>query len=909
MAVAQQRRKKQEASTTPVTTTGSGTQDAASAAVQAALTPTASDKSASTESESGDVATLSGQTPGPVQTESTDQSVVAAADTGQELDAGGGGDSGGGFMDWLQGMFDWGGGGVDSDFSSSFVAEEPKATYGHTTTVDSSYEEAGHLERGASRTTEIEGGSTTAEGKSTLDVSSKGDKDKQQHAGTIGTSSSTSTTVTDDEGTHTDKRSVTGSLSGTMDREGGVTTGSSQSAEIGVAGSHSDTVVLDDGSTVTRTRSSHGGVGGTRTTDKEGKADFPSEAEYGVGFEEARTTQLEEGLTRTVSHSTGLETEIDADHDEDKDAESAVSHTSVSLGHKEMIKDTRQEGRTLLTINEGSTTATGGLGWKKGEEGLSTDLSTKGSQKWTRQDERMEGNKGHTDILSASVNASHERKGDTKTTSSGGTIGWGDRDIVVDEDGRKVSDTSGHELGAQATTTQTKTDDGEKRDRGVSGSYTYSDGQIVEYTDEAGNKHRDTEDDVLKLEGGYDTGKGATAGVSFTEKSGTRTKTEDGRTISSSEEASTSLGYDKDGVGAKRSYKVVGEKEVEKLGKNTTRTTTKNQAEASAGTKVGKDADGNWVASADASASATMYEDGIKHKFGEGNTGSAEASYKALSAEAKADAKATFTQDAIKVGGNASAKATLIGGDAKIEAPVFGWKMLGEKVDVAITAGVSAAVLAEANGNIEMDISKGDDLGVQMKGGGKAFAGAKAGVEVGAKLRWHRQPDYTDLVIGFAKSLPGGVDDWLVDRIPRDVWVQVSKILVGQGVDDLVGAKAGVEGSAGVGGEANFGLEFKDGKINVSGALSGTVGLGAGVKTDIMLDAIDGPRFAGVLAMRGTEWLKDMIAEASDWYDEAVDVIQLKIDEYMEAEKAQGGISGALATAADWLGDDVFGLW
>jgi hypothetical protein len=64
-----------------------------------------------------------------------------------------------------------------------------------------------------------------------------------------------------------------------------------------------------------------------------------------------------------------------------------------------------------------------------------------------------------------------------------------------------------------------------------------------------------------------------------------------------------------------------------------------------------------------------------------------------------------------------------------------------------------------------------------------------------------------------------------------------------------------------------------------------------------------------VLFMRGTEWLVNALEQASDWYDQAVDIIQAKIDEYMEAEKAEGGISGALATAADWIGDDLFDLW
>ena len=524
-------------------------------------------------------------------------------------------------------------------------------------------------------------------------------------------------------------------------------------------------------------------------------------------------------------------------------------------------------------------------------------------------DTRTEGDVTHGDYWKAGGELALTKDGDTKTAAATAHGGVGSKVTTLNPDGTKTTLTSDHDFSVSGQSIQGKKDDQATQDYGVGAGYGYTSGEMVERTLEDGTKVLEKTESGVRGDVGYRTDKGVGGSLTFSESSGDRVVDKDGKAVTTSgETAATTVSADREGVGVRHKVTNTAHEEVDKLGKHTRLTTSVGKTEAEAGAKAGKDADGNWYAEADAAAKASLYEQKVQTKWADGG-GEAEASWNALSAEGKAKGRATMTSDAIKVSGNASAKATLIGGNAKIEAPVFGWKMLGEQVDVAVTAGVSAAVLAEANGNIDLDISKGDELGVQMGGGGKAFAGAKAGVEVGAKLRWRRQPDYTDLVKNFAKSLPGGFDDYLVDKIPREVWTEVSHVLIGGGKSDLLAAKAGVEASAGVGGEANFGLSLSGGKINVSGTMSGTVGLGVGVHTNLLLDAIDGVRFAGVLFMRGTEWLKDALAQASDWYDQAVDVIQAKIDEYMEAEKAEGGFSGAMATAVDWIGDDLFDLW
>ena len=52
----------------------------------------------------------------------------------------------------------------------------------------------------------------------------------------------------------------------------------------------------------------------------------------------------------------------------------------------------------------------------------------------------------------------------------------------------------------------------------------------------------------------------------------------------------------------------------------------------------------------------------------------------------------------------------------------------------------------------------------------KGFAGAKGGVEVGADLRWMRSSakPMEQCFTRFARSLPGKLDDYLVDKLPKN---------------------------------------------------------------------------------------------------------------------------------------------
>jgi hypothetical protein len=331
---------------------------------------------------------------------------------------------------------------------------------------------------------------------------------------------------------------------------------------------------------------------------------------------------------------------------------------------------------------------------------------------------------------------------------------------------------------------------------------------------------------------------------------------------------------------------------------------------ASGYAQLGKDGTRTYGVEATAKRSALQAEH-IRRIGEKGHATELSAKGEALSASATVGAGVGISPDKVKVTGAAKANATLVGGNLYVETEAFTWNMFGEECAARIFAGVDASILAEAQGNVELAIGKGDNLEAGVKVGGKAFAGARAGVEVGGKLRWIRKSDYSADVLRFAKSLPGKIDDRLADKVSPDTWKRISKLLFGTNPRaDLLIGKAGVEGSAGIGGAASFaaGLD-DDGMLNVSAELGGTIGLGGKGHTDLKLGVSNGARFVGLMAMRGQSWLLEKIGEAASWLEEATDHVRGEIDAYMEAKKAQGGVKGMLATAADFWGDRVFNLW
>ncbi len=265
-------------------------------------------------------------------------------------------------------------------------------------------------------------------------------------------------------------------------------------------------------------------------------------------------------------------------------------------------------------------------------------------------------------------------------------------------------------------------------------------------------------------------------------------------------------------------------------------------------------------------------------------------------------------KDGIRLSGDAGASVTMVGGHAKLQSAPVTFKFLGEELRAMFTAGVKASVLAEAKGDVRFDVSKGDTPAASLALGGSTFAGARAGVELGAEVKWQKGSDYKPLLVDFVKALPG-TPDWLVDQVDDSFWAAVERVMVGNKIPTLIaGVKAGVDGSAGIGGSAGLNLGFSGGQITVDGHVSGTVGLGVGTHLTTTIDALEGLRYLSMLAVRGSTSLLDQISEAGSWFDEATYEVLGEVEVALRETEEEGGVTGWMAGAAKTAGGWV-GAW
>ena len=319
----------------------------------------------------------------------------------------------------------------------------------------------------------------------------------------------------------------------------------------------------------------------------------------------------------------------------------------------------------------------------------------------------------------------------------------------------------------------------------------------------------------------------------------------------------------------------------------------------------GEYSDGMLHAGGGAGVVATAY--GVDGTTALGDDG-ARAMYGASVGKAQANAGATVGvgREGVQVSGSAGASVTMVGGHAKLQSAPITFDFLGEELRAVFTAGVKAEVLAEARGDVVFDVSKGETPTAGLTLGGEAFAGARAGVELGAEVKWYKNKDYTEFIKGFVKSLPG-TPDFLVDRASDSFLATVERILVGNKVPSLIaGVKGGIDGSAGIGGSAGLNLAFSGGQITVDGHVSGTVGLGVGTHLTTTLDGIEGLRYLGMLGARGATALMDQVSSAASWFQEIEYEVLGEVELFLRERSDDGGIAGWASSAAhsagDWLG-------
>jgi hypothetical protein len=238
-----------------------------------------------------------------------------------------------------------------------------------------------------------------------------------------------------------------------------------------------------------------------------------------------------------------------------------------------------------------------------------------------------------------------------------------------------------------------------------------------------------------------------------------------------------------------------------------------------------------------------------------------------LNVGGNADASASFDGQEFEVKAGAGVKVTLAGGDLTYSTPDVNCSFLGENLALNAFAKVSAEIAAEAKGDISLNIGKGaKGVKVETKAGLEGFAGAKAGLTLGAKLNWNKEPS-----------------------------------------KDVIGAYLGVEGFAGVAAAAKFTAKLYP-SIKYEGYLGAAIGLGGAAKGGLEVHAPTAAKLLIDLAMNGytVTWesiessQKDM-EKAIDWamqkygYNKVILIIKNQLTKYYQnyiislATKKYGG--------------------
>jgi hypothetical protein len=214
----------------------------------------------------------------------------------------------------------------------------------------------------------------------------------------------------------------------------------------------------------------------------------------------------------------------------------------------------------------------------------------------------------------------------------------------------------------------------------------------------------------------------------------------------------------------------------------------------------------------------------------------------------------------LAVSGNAGASVKLVSGAARIDAGLFEFALMGEEMRARFHAGLSAAVVAEAQGSLEVNLKRSDGgVGLSFKSpkaGAEVsgFAGAKAGVEAGAELEWNKRVERGKAAEAWLRSIAGTLPEGLLAAVLDEV---APHLFGPPGWTALAGIVARAEGSAGVGGALGLGVSFPGGRLRVTGNAQGTVGLGVGGKVDVDIGVVDGVRFFALMSVLGARALVD----------------------------------------------------
>ncbi len=245
----------------------------------------------------------------------------------------------------------------------------------------------------------------------------------------------------------------------------------------------------------------------------------------------------------------------------------------------------------------------------------------------------------------------------------------------------------------------------------------------------------------------------------------------------------------------------------------------------------------------------------------EGPLGSTRVSkYSALSGEAKAGVDVAIGKDGLQAEASAEAKATLVDFQERWEWR-FPFELLGEETEATLYMFAKGMVGAEAKAQISANVKalspkspKIDEN--EVMAGVNAFAGAKLSLGVGAAYEWKKKAHkaYAPKLKKSARAIMDLVYianpalGWILDQLSaEEAAVQLLDWLFewgAQGKVPLLGIEAMGEGSAGVGVQAMAKAGIKGGKLDFMAKANATWGLGLGGQVKVMLDVVEGPKYA-----------------------------------------------------------------
>jgi hypothetical protein len=251
-----------------------------------------------------------------------------------------------------------------------------------------------------------------------------------------------------------------------------------------------------------------------------------------------------------------------------------------------------------------------------------------------------------------------------------------------------------------------------------------------------------------------------------------------------------------------------------------------------------------------------------KEKFGDAEHWGGDVHDRALGFDAQAGGEVDASwEKGIKVSGNANAKATLVSGGAQVHTPPFHFQMGGEQFIASFNFFVDGGVLAEAKGNIAVNLHPKGEAGIEA--GISGFAGAKIAASASGTLDWVKKSPatYAEQIAtagGGMKLLDNVLPGSVAHNIPKHaiapVLDHVIPYLLGTSEGDslVLGATARGEGRLGAGADAGFAARFKGGVLHCHGKAGLTFGAGLGGEIDLQLGVIDGMALLTLLGMKGS---------------------------------------------------------